>query len=338
MRRTEIRTDDAPAPSGGYSQGVVAGGLLFCAGQGPYASDGALVRGTVAEQTRQVLTNLDAVARAAGASLSDAVRVGVYLSTLDHFEDAAQIEVALGELHRVLRPGGHLVLTLDNPANPLIRLRNALPEAWARRTGLSPFAVGATLGRRAGTAALVRADLGIAMGSGTDAAIEASDLTLVRSDLRSTADGIRLARATFRTIRVNLFWAFAYNIAALPLAGVLAWAAGAPSVPRGRAGAVLTTARQWCLLVLCATVPAAYLVPGATSVSAVNVGYAVVALAVPLVASVADALGASLPERMPRWAVAVGLGLAAAFAAVCVAIAPATPTWTSAEPPRVRRS
>ena len=56
------------------------------------------------------------------------------------------------------------------------------------------------------------------MGSGTDAAIEASDLTLVRSDLRSAADGIRLARATFRTIRVNLFWAFAYNIAALPLA------------------------------------------------------------------------------------------------------------------------
>jgi Cu+-exporting ATPase len=67
-------------------------------------------------------------------------------------------------------------------------------------------------------AALAEADLGIAMGSGTDAAIEASDLTLVRSDLRSAADGIRLARATFRTIRVNLFWAFAYNIAALPLA------------------------------------------------------------------------------------------------------------------------
>jgi hypothetical protein len=142
-----------------------------------------------------------------------------------------------------------------------------------------------------------------------------------------------LAAGLFTVLAVAASSAGWWVLAALPLAGVLAWAAGAPSVPRGRAGAVLTTARQWCLLVLCATVPAAYLVPGATSVSAVNVGYAVVALAVPLVASVADALGASLPERMPRWAVAVGLGLAAAFAAVCVAIAPATPTWTSAEPP-----
>ncbi len=142
-----------------------------------------------------------------------------------------------------------------------------------------------------------------------------------------------LAAGLFTVLAVAASSAGWWVLAALPLAGVLAWAAGAPSVPRGRAGAVLTTARQWCLLVLCATVPAAYLVPGATSVSAVNVGYAVVALAVPLVASVADALGASLPERMPRWAVAVGLGLAAAFAAVCVAIAPATPTFAQAEPP-----
>jgi Cu+-exporting ATPase len=67
-------------------------------------------------------------------------------------------------------------------------------------------------------AALATADLGIAMGSGTDVAIEASDLTLVRSDLRAAADAIRLSRATLRTIKGNLFWAFAYNIAALPLA------------------------------------------------------------------------------------------------------------------------
>ncbi|HEY5821434.1 MAG TPA: heavy metal translocating P-type ATPase [Propionibacteriaceae bacterium] len=67
-------------------------------------------------------------------------------------------------------------------------------------------------------AALAQADLGIAMGTGTDAAIEASDLTLVRGDLRVAADAIRLARATLRTIKVNLFWAFAYNVAALPLA------------------------------------------------------------------------------------------------------------------------
>ncbi|GGX68910.1 heavy metal translocating P-type ATPase [Streptomyces fructofermentans] len=67
-------------------------------------------------------------------------------------------------------------------------------------------------------AALAQADLGLAMGTGTDAAIEASDLTLVRGDLRAAADAIRLARRTLGTIRSNLFWAFAYNVGALPLA------------------------------------------------------------------------------------------------------------------------
>ncbi|MEV6395527.1 heavy metal translocating P-type ATPase [Streptomyces sp. NPDC051907] len=67
-------------------------------------------------------------------------------------------------------------------------------------------------------AALAQADLGLAMGTGTDAAIEAGDLTLVRGDLRAAADAIRLSRRTLRTIKSNLFWAFAYNVAALPLA------------------------------------------------------------------------------------------------------------------------
>jgi P-type Cu+ transporter len=66
--------------------------------------------------------------------------------------------------------------------------------------------------------ALAQADLGLAIGSGTDVAIEASDLTLVSGDLRAAADAIRLARKTLRTIKGNLFWAFAYNVAALPLA------------------------------------------------------------------------------------------------------------------------
>jgi peptide/nickel transport system substrate-binding protein/2-iminobutanoate/2-iminopropanoate deaminase len=87
MGREPVRSHDAPPPSGSYSQGVRAGGFLFLSGQGPYDAAGNRVGETVADQVRQTLRNLDAVARAAGGSLKDAVRVQAYLSSLEHFDE-----------------------------------------------------------------------------------------------------------------------------------------------------------------------------------------------------------------------------------------------------------
>ena len=88
-----------------------------------------------------------------GKASFDAV---VSLSTLDHFHTRGDIEAALRELHRALKPNGQLVLTLDNPGNPLIALRNSLPPTLLRRLGLVPYFVGATLGPRALCRALTR--------------------------------------------------------------------------------------------------------------------------------------------------------------------------------------
>jgi SAM-dependent methyltransferase len=77
-------------------------------------------------------------------------------STLDHFTHAGDIATSLEELHRVLAPGGRLILTLDNAANPAIALRNALPFSWLARLGLVPYFVGATLGPRTAADVLER--------------------------------------------------------------------------------------------------------------------------------------------------------------------------------------
>jgi SAM-dependent methyltransferase len=78
----------------------------------------------------------------------------VSLSTLDHFENEAELMVSLAELRRVCSPGGRLVLTLDNPTNPLIWLRGALPYSWLSRTGIVPYFVGANLDARRLSSAL----------------------------------------------------------------------------------------------------------------------------------------------------------------------------------------
>jgi reactive intermediate/imine deaminase len=85
--REPILSGQAPAPSGGYSQAIRAGGFLFCSGQGPYDAAGNRVGATIGEQVRQVLANLEAVAQAAGGSLAAAVRVGMYISDMKHFDE-----------------------------------------------------------------------------------------------------------------------------------------------------------------------------------------------------------------------------------------------------------
>jgi Cu+-exporting ATPase len=101
--------------------------------------------------------------------------------------------------------------TLEDVQHRSEALRRDAKAAEATRAATAPVRVN-------DAAALAQADLGLAMGTGTDVAIEASDLTLVRGDLRAAADAIRLARRTLKTIKGNLFWAFGYNLAALPLA------------------------------------------------------------------------------------------------------------------------
>jgi SAM-dependent methyltransferase len=81
---------------------------------------------------------------------SDVFDLVLSISTLDHFERAADISAALEELWRVTAPGGHLILTLDNAANPVVALRNRLPFSWTHRLGLVPYFVGATCGPRDG--------------------------------------------------------------------------------------------------------------------------------------------------------------------------------------------
>ncbi|MFI5524908.1 heavy metal translocating P-type ATPase [Streptomyces platensis] len=153
-------------------------------------------------RARGVLTVADAVKPGSAAAVRELRRLGMnpVLLTGDHEAVAAAVaaEAGIGEVIAGVLPEGKVAV--------VERLR-------ARGRVVAMVGDGVN-----DAAALATADLGLAMGTGTDAAIEAGDLTLVRGDLRVAADAIRLARATLGTIKGNLLWAFGYNVAALPLA------------------------------------------------------------------------------------------------------------------------
>uniref|UniRef100_UPI000CD4CA32 heavy metal translocating P-type ATPase n=1 Tax=Streptomyces sp. SM11 TaxID=565557 RepID=UPI000CD4CA32 len=153
-------------------------------------------------EARGVLGVADAVKDSSAAAVAELRALGLrpVLLTGDNraVAEAVAREVGIDEVHAEVLP--------EDKVNAVKRL-----QAEGRVVAMVGDGVN-------DAAALATADLGLAMGTGTDAAIEASDLTLVRGDLKVTADAIRLSRRTLATIRGNLFWAFGYNVAALPLA------------------------------------------------------------------------------------------------------------------------
>ena len=155
--------------------------------------DGA-VHGVVVVADTVKLTSAQAVAELAGLGLRPVLLTG----DNERAARAIAAEVGIGEVIAQVLPGQkvEVVRRLQDQGRVVAMVGDGVNDA----------------------AALAQADLGIAMGTGTDVAIQASDLTLVRGDLRAAVDAIRLSRRTLRTIKANLFWAFAYNVAALPLA------------------------------------------------------------------------------------------------------------------------
>ncbi|WP_210480762.1 cation-translocating P-type ATPase [Naasia sp. SYSU D00948] len=153
---------------------------------------------------RGILTVADAVSPTSAEAVAQFRRRGLVPILLTGDSEAAArriaAEVGIDEVHAGVLPDGkvEVVARLQREGRVVAMVGDGVNDAPA----------------------LAQADLGLAMGTGTDVAIAAADITLVRGDLRSAADAIRLSRRTLRTIRSNLFWAFAYNVAAIPVAAL----------------------------------------------------------------------------------------------------------------------
>ena len=196
---------------------------------GFHASAGQGVTGTVEGRTVEVGRAPDDVERPAGHVV---VQVGWDGATRGRLHVADRVKDTSAEAVRDLRALGlrPLLLTGDHESTArAVAAQVGIDEVVAgvlpadkvdvvRRLQAEGRVVAMVGDGVNDAAALAQADLGIAMGTGTDAAIEAGDLTLVRGDLRVAADAVRLARRTLSTIKGNLVWAFGYNVAALPLA------------------------------------------------------------------------------------------------------------------------
>jgi Cu+-exporting ATPase len=216
----------APVESFASTQGLgvqgVVGGRAVVAGRQRFLDDWAL---HLPERLRSAVTAAEAAGRTPVLAGWDGAATAVFVVADTVKPTSADAVAQLRQLG--LRP---VLLTGDNAAAArAVAAQVGIDEVVAEvlpedkvdvvRRLQSEGAVVAMVGDGVNdAAALAQADLGLAMGTGTDVAIEASDLTLVRGDLRAAADAIRLSRRTLGTIKGNLFWAFGYNVAALPLA------------------------------------------------------------------------------------------------------------------------